>query len=264
MPPDWLESDHRLLVEATRAAGALALRHFGDADMKTWEKEPGHPVSEADIAVDDLLRDRLRTARPDYGWLSEESADDGERLRTEKQWIVDPIDGTRAFLKGRREFCVATALVRDGRPISAVVFNPATDEFFEATKEGGAWLDGRRIKVTAAHGVADATVLTSRTEAGQAKWSRNIDAARITPLSSMAYKLALVAAGRSDAVITTWPKHDWDVVSGDLLIAEAGGCTTSADGTTLTYNGPEPRHPSIVGAGLGLHGALVAHLAKHA
>lgn len=259
--PDWLEADHRLLADATRAAGALAMEFFESGDLTTWEKWPGHPVSDADIAVDRLLKEALREERPNYGWLSEESEDDLSRLATERQWVVDPIDGTRAFLAGRREFCVATALVSDGRPLAAVIFNPATDEFFESVRGKGVWLNQKRLRVRDASSPQQIRVLSGRNEIRRAVWATHVDGVEVTPVSSMAYKLALVASGKFDAAVTLWDKHDWDVVAGDLMIREAGGLVTTREGETLHYNLKEPRHRSVVAAGRILHDKLLQRLA---
>ena len=260
-PPDWLEADHRLLAEATRVAGALAMEFFQSAELNTWEKWPGHLVSDADIAVDRLLKETLRNGRPEYGWLSEESEDDLSRLATARQWIVDPIDGTRAFLAGRREFCVATALVSEGRPLAAVIFNPATDEFFEAVRGKGVWLNQQRLRVSEASLTQQIRVLSGRNEIRRASWATHMDGVEIIPVSSMAYKLALVASGKFDAAVTLWDKHDWDVVAGDLMISEAGGLVTTREGAALRYNLKEPRHRSVVAAGPTLHDKLLRRLA---
>src|SRR6266851_3617611 len=129
MPDDIPTRDAALLADTVREAGALALSLFR-TDLKNWTKGTSSPVSEADIAVNDLLEKRLRSATPDYGWLSEESADDEERLGKPLVWIVDPIDGTRAYLAGREDWCVSVALVEDGSPVLAAVFAPVSDEFF--------------------------------------------------------------------------------------------------------------------------------------
>jgi len=139
--------DYALLISAVRDAGALAMSYFGE-NLPAWEKKGGTPVSNADIAVDDLLRARLAGARPDYGWLSEETEDDPSRLARRRAWVVDPIDGTRAFLDGLPHFCQSVALVEDGRPIMAALFNPAANEFYEASIGRGTKLNGQPIRVS--------------------------------------------------------------------------------------------------------------------
>src|SRR6266436_402207 len=140
-------ADHALLVAAVREAGALAMRHFR-TDVKVWEKQDGTPVSDADIAVNMHIQRRLSEARPHYGWLSEETESDPARLACRSVWVVDPIDGTRAFLQGVPHFCHAVALVEDGRPVAAALYNPAVDEFYEAVAGQGARLNGRPIQVS--------------------------------------------------------------------------------------------------------------------
>ncbi|MCH8182518.1 MAG: 3'(2'),5'-bisphosphate nucleotidase CysQ [Proteobacteria bacterium] len=253
--------DHELLRSAVREAGALALSYFG-RDIKKWEKKPDDPVSEADLAVDALLKDRLCGARPGYGWLSEESEDDPARLSAALVWIVDPIDGTRAFLQGKPEFTVCVALVADGAPILGVVFNPATDDFFEAVRGGGARHNGAPITVTSQDAIAGAKLLSSRRTFQKRDWTDAVEHAEFTFLGSMAFRLALVAAGRYDATITLAPKSDWDIAAGDLIITEAGGVITQADGSNLRYNRPSVRHPDVIAAGPALHRRLVEGLAE--
>src|SRR3984893_16146907 len=137
MHDDILTRDAALLADTVREAGALALSLFR-TDLKNWTKGASSPVSEADIAVNDLLENRLRSATPDYGWLSEESADDEQRLGKHLVWIVDPIDGTRGYLAGREDWCVSVALVEDASPLLGAVFAPASDEFFFAARGRGA------------------------------------------------------------------------------------------------------------------------------
>ena len=234
----------------------MAMTYFR-ADPKTWTKGKDDPVSEADIAVDNHLRQRLTDARPTYGWLSEETEDSPDRLTCRQVWIVDPIDGTRAFIEGRAEFTVSAAAVEDGRPTAGVVFNPATDEFFDAVAGGGAWLNGEPISVTESTSFDGANLLaTSRL------LRREIDGMTATPASfdivnSIAYRLALVAAGHYDATIALGNKSDWDLAAADLILAEAGGILSDTDGQTFTYNSREARHPSLIGAGPALHGALI-------
>lgn len=234
----------------------MAMAYFR-ADPKTWTKGQDDPVSEADIAVDNHLRSRLTAARPSYGWLSEETEDSPDRLTCRQVWIVDPIDGTRAFIEGRAEFTIAAAAVVDGRPTAAVVFNPATDEFFDAVAGGGAWLNGEPIAVTECTSFDGASLLaTSRL------LRREIDRITTTParfdiVNSIAYRLALVAAGRFDATVALGNKSDWDLAAADLILTEAGGILSDTDEQIFTYNSREARHPSLIGAGPALHGALI-------
>ncbi len=261
-PPADLAADHALLVAATRAAGARALADFG-TDVEQWRKSPGQPVSSTDLAVNELLKARLMGARPDYAWLSEEDADERPTARAgaRRVWVVDPIDGTRAFLKGRREFAISVALVENGAPVAGAVFNPATDEMFEALAPGPARRNGAVITASAARELAGARLGVSRTEMRRADWPGTLPEMVAEPISSVAYKLALVAAGRFDATVTLWPKNEWDAAAGDLLVRAAGGRITDAAGAAIAYDRPDPRISTIVAAGAALHGPLLARLA---
>lgn len=260
-PPADLAADHALLVAATRAAGARALADFG-APVEQWMKSPGQPVSATDMAVNALLKSRLMGARPDYAWLSEEDPDERPEARAgaRRVWVVDPIDGTRAFLKGRREFAISVALVEDGAPVAGAVFNPATDEMFEALAPGPARRNGVIVTASAASALAGARLGVSRTEMRRADWPGSLAEMVAEPISSVAYKLALVAAGRFDATVTLWPKNEWDAAAGDLLVRAAGGRITDAAGAAIAYDRPNPRIATIVAAGPALHGPLLARL----
>jgi myo-inositol-1(or 4)-monophosphatase len=256
-----LADDLDLLVAAVGEAAALARQRFG-TPVRAWDKEPGHPVTEVDLAIDRLLRERLGGARPEYGWLSEESADDGSRLARRRVWMVDPIDGTRAFLKGRAEFTVTAALVEDGRPVAGCVANPATGETFAALIGRGATLNGRPIRAGDANGLAAARIATSRGEGQRRDWPSLLPGCVTEAVSSIANKVAHVASGRFDGAVTLWPKSEWDIAAADLIVHEAGGRVTTAAGQALVYNKPEPRFPSVVAAGPGVHGAILAALAR--
>jgi myo-inositol-1(or 4)-monophosphatase len=251
-----LEADHGLLKDATREAGALALSFFRNRPRE-WTKGKGDPVSEADIAVDTLLKARLMEARPDYGWLSEETEDDSDRLNQSVLWIVDPIDGTRAFLEERPEFTVATSLVVDGRPVSGCVFNPATDEFFDAYRDGGARLNDEAIAVSGRADFNDARLLASarmiqRTLDGMTQKPATYDA-----VNSVAYRMALVACGKYDATLSLGPKSDWDLAGADIIVNEAGGRCGTAEGAPYIYNLETARHPTLAAANPDLHDALI-------
>jgi myo-inositol-1(or 4)-monophosphatase len=257
--PD-LGVDRQLLRRAVAAAGALALEHFR-ADPEHWYKAPGQVVTHADLAVDRLLHDILIGARPEDAWLSEERPDDGSRLRRRRAWMVDPIDGTRAFADHLPEFAISVALVVEGQPVLGAVFNPATEERFEAERGGGARLNGQRLAVTGQRDLAGARLLSSRTELHKRDWQSLIPEADFSPVSSLAYKLALVAAGRFDGLLAFRPSHDWDLAAALLLVHEAGGRISEADGTPIVLNNPTPRHAGLVAAGTAaLHQALVARL----
>ena len=253
------QEDHALLLDAVRDAGALALDFFR-GEVRHWEKGPGDPVSEADHAVNDLLEERLRSARPGYGWLSEESTDAPERLEAERLWVVDPIDGTRAFIRRRPEFTVAVALVEADRPVVGAVYNPATAEFFEAVAGGGARLNGEPIRVSAQATLEGARLLSGKRIFERAGWSAPPEGASFATINSIAYRVCLVAAGRHDACLSLTRKSDWDIAAAELILTEAGGVATTARGGGFVYNRPVPLHDSIITAGPALHGAIMGFL----
>ncbi len=250
------DADRALLAEAVREAGAIAMRYFGNRP-KAWDKHPNDPVSEADLAVNDSLKARLLAARPDYGWLSEENEDDGTRLKTRRVWIVDPIDGTRAFLQAKPEFAVSVALVEAGAPLLGAVYNPATEEFFDAVAGRGAALNGAAIFASERKSFAGGRFLASPRTITRYGWREMAPGAEFAEVFSIAYRLARVAAGMADAAISLAAKNDWDIAAADLIVREAGGLCTTEDGGGFRFNGATPRHPSVVASGPRLHGKIL-------
>ena len=248
--------DLDLLVSAVREAGAIARDGFASV-TKSWEKSKGNPVTETDLAVDRFLQDRLCAARPAYGWLSEESADNTERLSKERIFIVDPIDGTLAFIKKKPEFTVCAAVVANGAPLAAVIFNPITDEMFAAAKGEGATLNGRPIHVTARGELEGCRMLCARDVIEHPAWPRKWPKMELGKRASIAYRMALVANGTYDAMMALSSKHEWDSASGALIVAEAGGLATLHSGAPLPYNQPTPHHRSLICAGPALHAAIL-------
>ncbi|HEX6959245.1 MAG TPA: 3'(2'),5'-bisphosphate nucleotidase CysQ [Ferrovibrio sp.] len=241
-----LHQDQELLLSTVREAGAVAMRYFGSG-LKTWNKKPNDPVSEADLAVDTMLRERLIEARPDYGWLSEES---GQKPgHADDLWVVDPIDGTRAFIDAKPEFTICVALLRQHQPVLAAIFNPATDEFYDAVAGGGARLNGKSIHASGHASLMEARFLASRRTFERHGWMARTAKADFAYRNSIAYRMALVAAGKFDAAISLTEKSDWDVVAADLLVREAGGRVATAEGEPLTYDTGGKRHPSVIATG---------------
>ena len=254
-----MTEEHARLCAAVRAAGALSLTFFRGS-YRSWEKRPGQPVSEADLAVDALLRERL-CAGGGYGWLSEESVAEEDRLAADRVWVVDPIDGTRPFLRGLPEYAVCAALAVDGRPVLAAVYNPATEEFFDAVRGASARCNGRPLALADVPTIAGARLSASAT--ALAHYLSPADHARVSfrKLGSIAYRLARVALGADDGAVSLNAKSDWDIAAAELIVTEAGGCVTTAAGAGLRYNGADPRHPSVIAAGPALHAALIRLLA---
>ncbi|MDE1173009.1 MAG: 3'(2'),5'-bisphosphate nucleotidase CysQ [Parvibaculaceae bacterium] len=255
--PESALLDLALIKDATREAGALAMRYFG-APLKKWQKPgDGTPVTEADLAVNELLHGRLTGARPGYGWLSEESADNTGRQDSQRLFVIDPIDGTIAFMKGKPHFAISVALVEAGRPVIGALFNPATDEFFEAVSGRGALLNGNPIHTSATTHIADSMMAASESMFRHPAWPRPWPEMRFIQRNSVAYRIALVAAGMADAALALSSKNDWDLAAADLILHEAGGLLTTHTGAPLVYNQPVPRHPSLVAANPALHRLLL-------
>lgn len=258
------EPDDLALIEtAVREAGKIARSYFG-GEYKKWDKGKGQLVTDADLAVNKYLAEKFCLARPDYGWLSEESEDDEARLHTEKTFVVDPIDGTVAFLKGRPHFTISVAVVRKGVPLLAVVFNPINEECFTAVAGQGAMLNGARIHASNTHLIDNCRMLGDKAMFAQPRWNdpplKPWPQMHIETRGSIAYRLALVAGGGFDAMLALSAKRDWDLAAGDLIVREAGGRVTTHCGAALRYNGRETIQPSVVAAGPALHPVLIERL----
>lgn len=256
-------ADTALLAESLRHAGEIAKRYYG-GKYRSWNKSHGNPVTEADIEIDHFLKQTLLSARPEYGWLSEETEDDSARLQREFVFVADPIDGTHGFLKQRPHFTIVGTVVHRGRPISAAIFNPITGEMFEATKGAGATKNGVPISVSDRTSFDGARILAERKLMEPARWSKPWPATLISETrASAAYRIALVAAGEFDATMSLTRKSDWDVAAGDLIVHEAGGMITDRNGNLLIYNRPATEHGSLICAGPELHAELLNRLGDY-
>ena len=246
-----------------RAAGAIARKYFG-GDYKQWSKGKGQPVTEADLAVDKYLRETLTAARPAYGWLSEETEDDSSRLEKRDVFVVDPIDGTIAFLKGKPHFTICAALVRDGRPVIGVVLNPVLDECFGANLGEGATLNGSTIHVSGRAELEGCRMLSDRAMLEHPAWdkppNRPWPPMHIETRNSVAYRMALVGSGAFDATVALSAKRDWDMAAADIIVREAGGIVTAHDGALPRYNGVQAIQPSLIAAGPKLHAEILSRV----
>jgi myo-inositol-1(or 4)-monophosphatase len=245
-------------VGLTREAGAIAMRHFRKAHA-AWEKAPGDLVTEADIAIDRFLRARLPEG--DADWLSEETKDSGHRLGAPRVWIVDPIDGTRSYAGGRAEFAISVALWDRGRVTVGIVFNPATDELFTIAEGEPPRLAGALVRVRSWRPGDTLTLLVSGREARTAGFEKHFARAKVRGLGSLAYRLARVAAGHADGLVSLRRVADWDLAAGARLVEAAGGVVTDRHGAPLGLNRPRPSHDGLVVAAPALHGELLDHLA---
>jgi len=252
------EADLALIHDAVRQAGQLAMEMRG-GPVKQWQKSDHTPVSDADLAVNDLLHDQLCPARPDYGWLSEESEDSTERLDARRVFVVDPIDGTRGYLAGRPEFAVSVALLEAGQPVIGCVFNPAEDALFQAVRGRGATRNGAPIQTGDRASLAGCRMLGRRDLLTSRRWQPPLPAMELSYVNSIAYRICLVASGAWDAAIALTSKGDWDLAAAGLIAHEAGARLTAHDGAPFVFNQPVPHHPSVVCANDALHAEILRH-----
>jgi myo-inositol-1(or 4)-monophosphatase len=246
-------ADRDRLAAAVREAGAVAMTFFRGS-LKTWTKAGDSPVSEADIAANDLLRARL--PRDGDGWLSEESDNDPARLQARRVWVVDPIDGTRAYIAGREDWSVSVALVEAGRPVIAAVFAPVPGQMYLAIAGHGATRDGVPIQVSAGSAL-DGVRLGGPKRMIERIAQRYPKVVAMPRVHSLALRLVRVAEAELDGAIAGGNACDWDLAAADLLVHEAGGAMTALDGAPLRYNQPEPVHGVLVAAGRARQAALV-------
>ncbi|MBI2962764.1 MAG: 3'(2'),5'-bisphosphate nucleotidase CysQ [Deltaproteobacteria bacterium] len=244
---------------AAREAGAVIRSLYGTGLAVVQKGDRGDsPLTEADTRANQLLHERIASAFPADAWLSEESRDTADRLRRPRVWIVDPLDGTKEFVRGIPELAVCVALVENGAPLVGVTYNPIRDELFAAARGAGATLDGRPVHVTPTADLARARVLASRSENERGEWERFRGRFAIDLCGSVAYKLALVAAGRADATFTLSAKNEWDICSSACLIECAGGRVSDLSGAPVRYNRPGPRLGGVVASNGVLHDAILA------
>lgn len=251
-----------LLRTVAREAGDLALKYFNMSDVKTWDKSENHPVTEADIAVNDLIRDRLMTARPDYGWLSEETALDNETRIARRVWVVDPIDGTRAFMRGDPYWCIGIGLLERGQARVGVVHAPILKETYEARLGAGAYLNGDAISVSNCSAEDGCRIITNEGMLTHPAWPvpwPKMELAKPKPNATL-IRMCWVASGKWDAALTLWRKSDWDLVPAVLIVSEAGGVATTHLGEIYTFNRGEPAQRSMLAAGKALHSLLSARV----
>lgn len=228
-----------------RAAGEIARKAFDANDAKVWDKAGNHPVTDADIAVNDYLAKLLCAARPSYGWLSEETKDDHSRHACPRTFVVDPIDGTRAFIDRTHNFAVSVAIIQDGKSIAAALYNPLAEEMFLAFKGGGATLNGAPISPSAARELEGCKMVGYPRKFRRLGWPDM----NVTIANSMAYRIALVACGHADATVAFTPKSDWDLAAAELIAVEAGAMVTDLNGKAFSYNQKSTSEIGVICAG---------------
>ncbi|MGB0907900.1 MAG: inositol monophosphatase family protein [Maricaulaceae bacterium] len=227
-----LEDDLALITKAAFEAGRIAKDAYADNKAAVWDKGGNHPVTDADIAVNDYLLKTLMDARPGYGWLSEETKDDHSRHACPRTFVVDPIDGTRAFIDRKPNFAICVAVIEEGRPVVAALYNPLRDEMFTASLGGGAKLNGEPIKPSAQNAIKGCRMIGYPRKFRRSGWP-DMD---VSIINSMAYRIARVACGKVDATVSFTPKSDWDLAAAELIATEAGAQITDLRGKALRYD----------------------------
>jgi myo-inositol-1(or 4)-monophosphatase len=255
-----MNADLDLILAAAQEAALVAvdLRAKG---LVVEHKEGGSPVTNGDLAVDALLKDRLLTARPDYGWLSEETTDNPDRLAKRRIFLVDPIDGTSAYVKGRDWWTVCIGVVEDGHVVAGVVIAPALGEVYAAAKGEGATLNGQPIHVSDRADVEGCSMLGDPRMFADSRWPEPWPEMKIEARNSVAYRMCLVASGAFDACVAPAPKHDWDMGAADIIVTEAGGLATDVKAQAFIYNRPNPSQWGLICSGPRLHPLLIARVA---
>ncbi len=254
-----LEEDTALLCRLAQEAGDLAMSYLHKGGAESWNKTGGSPVTEADLAVNRLCATTLKTARPEYGWLSEETLDDPVARQKSRCWVVDPIDGTKAYMRDDPNWCIGLAIVEDGEAVAGVVYAPALGQFYDARRGAGARRNGKAIRASTRAHEPGMRLITNEGVVSHPSWREpwpEVHLARPKPNSTL-LRLAFVASGDWDAVLVLTEKSDWDLAAGTVLVTEAGGQATTHAGETLVFNRAVPAQRSFVASGNALHPLLV-------
>ncbi len=255
------ERELEVAVNAARCAGEI-VREVYQRPFTVMQKSHDNPLTEADLRANACILALIAAAYPDDGWLSEETRDSSARLSRRRVWIVDPLDGTKEFTQHIAEFCVSIALVDDGEPVVGVCYNPVTEEFFDAARGHGLRYNGAPVHCSATTEVAQARMLASRSEDTRGEWDPYKALMRVELTGSVAYKLALIAAGRADGTFSLTPKHEWDICGGAALILEGGGRITNCHGAPLRFNSAKPLLPGIIATNAALFDPIRAVIAR--
>jgi myo-inositol-1(or 4)-monophosphatase len=251
-----LEQALEVAREAAIEAGA-AIRGFYNDEYTVRDKGEDNPLTDADLAADKILETRLRGAYPDFGWLSEETADTPARLEQSHVWIVDPLDGTREFTLGIPEFVVSVGLVVDGKAVLGVLYNPIKEQLFTGIVGVGAWLNGNPIRVTEHAELKGSKVVCSRTEMKKGWFDEFMDVLTPVPVGSVAYKFGLVAAGEAESTFTPRPRSEWDICGGVAIVEAAGGRCSDKTGAPYQFNRPKPLVDGVAVSNGHVHEAIL-------
>lgn len=265
MTPEAARALLPALRETIREAADLALPFFragAQTRARVWSKAGGSPVTEADVAVDTFLKVRLSTLLPEAAWLSEETSDDSVRLGNDLVWIVDPIDGTRAFLSGHPDWSIAVALLVGGEPVLGFVHAPVTDRFYEAMAGGGATCSGHPITASTQGAIDGARVtgpkpMIERLARGATQDGTRPAMIHVDRVPSLALRIARVAEGSIDIGLVSSDARDWDLAAADLILREAGGTVSDLTGQATIYNRPDPVHGELIAVCGGVKQAVV-------
>tara|TARA_Y100000739_G_C20541886_1_gene433950 strand:- start:136 stop:912 length:777 start_codon:yes stop_codon:yes gene_type:complete len=249
-----------LLVDAALASGEIA-KSFFRKQPETWEKDDkSGPVTEADIAINRMLKAELLFNRPDFGWLSEETEDSSERLSYTNVFIVDPIDGTRSFISGKNMFSHSLAISRNGNIVAGVVYLPILNLMYTASETNPSELNGKQIETSKTKKFENSRVLTTIESMNSRNWRGIPPNVNIAHRSSLAYRLCLVAEGHFDAILTFGKCWEWDIAAGDIIIKNAGGRFTDKFNKSITFNKPDNTSQGCIGAGDGLHKIICSEM----
>lgn len=256
-----MNADLKLLTDAARTAGEIAMRFWRNSP-EVWQKDAGEgPVTAADLAVNDMLIADLRAARPDYGWLSEETPDTPARLHVERVFIIDPIDGTRAFIDGTPDFAHSLAVAENGEITAAVVYLPAQNRLYSASNDTISTLNDVPVRCSGRDGALEATLLSARPNLAPEHWRNDTPPpVRRAFRSSLAWRLCLVAEGAFDGMLTLRPTWEWDVAAGALIARQAGAVVSDRRGHAPLFNSADARLDGCIAAPLGLQRDLLGQL----
>jgi myo-inositol-1(or 4)-monophosphatase len=258
-PTADLSAELATALAAVHEAGEIGLSRFRRT-VKTQRKADGTPVTEVDLAIDALLRERLLAAYPADGWLSEEGEKSCHWRTCRRAWIVDPLDGTSGYLRGEPYWCVAVALAIGHVPVLGVIHAPALGHTWTAAAGKGAFLNGEPIRVSPREELAGAHIIGPRYIHDARRWETPWPQVSVTRLPSLALRLARVASADADGMIAPGHKSDWDIAAGDIIIREAGGIVTDARGEEIIYNREATRPFGVIAANPVLHGQLLKHM----
>jgi myo-inositol-1(or 4)-monophosphatase len=252
--------DLALLTEAAREAGRIALRYWR-RNPQVWDKGGEHgPVTEADLAVNDMLKAKLLDARPEYGWLSEETPDSTDRLTVDTVFIIDPIDGTRAFVAGEETWAHSLAVAHQGRVTAGVVYLPAIDRIYTASETSAPMKDGEVIRVSGRDRLEGANILTTKANMVPEKWPGGVPEITRSFRASLAYRMCLAAEGRFDGMLTLRDAWEWDIAAGALIAERAGAVVTDQTGAALRFNSPGAQAKGVLALPPGPHAEAIRRL----